>query len=78
MLYLTKVKEKGSALFLILAILGVVSALTGSVAIGLISNLRMSSAESADDQSRFIAQAGIQSALSRLAQPLRGRLSLYS
>ena len=60
--------NKGSALFLILAICGVLAVLTGSVALGAATNLQNVSGESSDDQARYIAQAGVQAALSRLSQ----------
>lgn len=64
-----KFSKKGSALVLILAICGVLAVFTGAIGLGAIGNLRIVSGESADDQARFIAQAGVQAALTRLAQP---------
>lgn len=54
---------------MVLAICGVLAILTGAVMTGVLGNLRSASGESADDQARYIAQAGVQAALARLSRP---------
>ncbi len=63
------VSQKGNAVFLILAICGVLAIFTGAVGLGAVNNMRGTSQSSMDDQARFIAAAGVQAALARLSEP---------
>lgn len=64
---LKKLPRVGSALFLILAIAGVLALFTGAVGIGALNNLQGMTREAQDDQARFMAMAGIQAGLARLS-----------
>jgi hypothetical protein len=67
-LFIRKSKT-GGALFLVLAVIGVLAIFTAATTMQATSNLGVVSRETQDDQARFVAAAGIQSALARLSAP---------